>query len=137
MRRRRSRALLAPGAAASAAIAARGAARGTLGVLPAGLLALGASAVLFLYMCDESAPVKVKMLHASTKGPLLTSLAAQGFQVDKSIEGVEAAELSDEELTSQMYPQDAAAAAAPTITAKAAPRGGRKLVKRTKPVDVE
>ena len=88
-----------------------------------------ASATLFLYMCAEEAPVRTKMLHASTKGPFITSLAAQGLEVTKSIEGVDTDELTDAELESQLYAPAEGAAAAPTIT-KAAPRGGRRLVKR-------
>ena len=98
------------------------------------------SSVLFLYMCAEEAPVRTKMLHASTKGPFLSSLASMGLEVVKAIEGLETSELTDAELTGQVYAAEAAAAQAaaaqPTIT-KAAPKGGRKLVKRAKPVDVE
>ena len=35
-----------------------------------------AASQVFLYVCAEDAPVRVKMLHASTKGPFLTSLIA-------------------------------------------------------------
>ena len=96
------------------------------------------SATLFLYMCDEAAPVRTKMLHASTKGPFLQSLAAGGLAVAKAIEGVEPSELGDAELTRQLYAPAPGSAqdAQPAIT-KAAPKGGRRLVKRSnKPVDV-
>ena len=58
------------------------------------------------------------------------------MEVTKSIEGLEAAELTEAALTEQLYPTTADAAQ-PTVTAKAAPKGGRKLVKRNKPVDIE
>lgn len=95
------------------------------------------TAVLFLYMCDESAPVRSKMLHASTKGPFLQSLGASGLEVAKAIEGVEPSELTEAELSSQLYgAAPGSEPSQPTIT-KAAPKGGRRLVKRTnKPVDV-
>jgi twinfilin len=91
-------------------------------------------AVLFLYVCPEESPVRSKMLHASTKGPFITSITSGGgLEIAKSIEGLEASELTDPELRSQLYAAEAAAAAAaaPTIT-KAAPRGGRKLVSRNR-----
>ena len=92
-----------------------------------------APAVLFLYVCPEESPVRSKMLHASTKGPFLTSLTAGGLELAKSVEGLEAAELTDKELGAQLYAAEAAAAApaAPAMT-KAAPRGGRKLVSRNR-----
>ena len=95
------------------------------------------TALLFLYMCAEEAPVRSKMLHASSKGPFINSLKdAHGLEVAKSIEGVETGELTDAELTTQLYGAVGAGEPAPAIT-KAAPKGGRKLVKRSKPVDVE
>lgn len=92
------------------------------------------TALVFLYICPEDAPVRAKMLHASTKGPFVTGLQASGLEIVKSVEGVEAAELSDAELTSQLYAE--AVASGPTVVTKAAPRGGRKLVKkRADPVE--
>jgi twinfilin-like protein len=92
------------------------------------------SALLFLYICPEDAPVRAKMLHASTKGPFITQLEAAGFEFAKSIEGIEAAELTDAELTTQLYGGDeTAGSSGPKIISKAAPRGGRKLVKKTRP----
>ena len=55
----------------------------------------------------------------------------------KAIEGVDTAELSDAELTSQLYAAAAASEVAQPAITKAAPKGGRRLVKRTnKPIDV-
>jgi twinfilin-like protein len=51
-------------------------------------------AVLFLYMCPEDAPVKSKMLHASSKAPVVQSLPALGIEVAKSIEGLEPNEIT-------------------------------------------
>ena len=95
--------------------------------------ATATSSVVFIYLCPENAPVRSKMLHASTKGPFLKAL---GLEIAKSIEGVEAEELSDAELTRQVYASDAPSAdTGPAIISKAAPRGGRRLVKKTKPAD--
>ena len=67
------------------------------------------------------------MLHASTKGALLATLPKLGVEVTKSLEGVEAAEFTEAELTKLVYGGEKEAAA--TIT-KAAPKGGRRLVKK-------
>ena len=85
--------------------------------------------------------MRTKMLHASTKGPFLSSLASMGLEVVKAIEGLETSELTDAELEHGQVRSGGGRsstrpAAQPTIT-KAAPKGGRKLVKRAKPVDVE
>ena len=91
------------------------------------------SACLFLYMCPEDAPVRAKMLHASTKGPFLNALTAGGLEIAKSVEGLETAELTEAELTTQLYSAASdAAAAGPAVVTKAAPRGGRKLVSRNR-----
>jgi len=89
------------------------------------------TAVVFLYVCPEESPVKLKMLHASSKGSVLQSLETMGVSVVKSLEGVEASDLSAELLDSELYPPSADDAAMSNIT-KAAPRGGRKLNSRNK-----
>jgi twinfilin-like protein len=89
-----------------------------------------ASSVLFLYMCPEEAAVRSKMLHASSKAGVLSSLGAIGIDVAKSIEGVEAAEISEAELTTQLYGAEAQAAVQIT---KAAPKGGRRLIRKPRP----
>ena len=91
-----------------------------------------ASATLFLYMCPEDAPVRGKMLHASSKSAVLQSLPALGIEVGKSIEGLEPAELTDEELSTQLYGAPAGAPSAPIPMSKPAARGGRKLVRKNK-----
>jgi twinfilin-like protein len=97
--------------------------------------AAATSAVLFLYMCPEDAPVKQKMLHASSKGAMLQTIGAEGATVAKSLEGIEPAELSDATLATELYGAADAAAAAPVTMTKAAPRaGGRKLI-RKKPAE--
>ena len=84
-------------------------------------------------MCPEDAPVRAKMLHASTKGPFLNALTAGGLEIAKSVEGLETAELTEAELTTQLYSAASdAAAAGPAVVTKAAPRGGRKLVSRNR-----
>jgi len=88
-------------------------------------------AVVFLYVCPEESPVKLKMLHASSKGSVLQALEAQGVSVAKSLEGVEASDLSSDLLEAELYPPAADDGAMPSIT-KAAPRGGRKLNSRNK-----
>ena len=150
-----------------------------------------ATSVVFAYFCPEESPVRLKMLHASTKGailqtlpslgvevcptlpprphpgpklnatpeclargpamvrsraaqlrgarprpPVLSLAASPSLQVAKSIEGVEAAEFTEAELVSQVYGAEKEQAAAIT---KAAPKGGRRLVKKktADAVDVE
>ena len=96
---------------------------------------VAATSSLFLYICPESAPVRGKMLHASTEGPFISGLQASGLTFDKSVEGVEAAELTDSELLGQVYTEDVGDAGPKTVT-KAAPKGGRRLVKkRADPVE--
>jgi len=91
------------------------------------------SAVVFMYMCPEDAPVRGKMLHASSKGAILASLPAHGVEVAKTIEGLEPAEISEAELTSQLYGDESAGSGQPQQVTKAAPRGGRKLVRKPRP----
>ena len=86
-----------------------------------------ASSVLFLFMCPEDAPIRDKMVHASTKTPFVTALSDLG--IAKSIEGLEASELTEAELTKKLY-EDGARADEPKVVTKAAPRGGRRLVKK-------
>jgi len=95
-----------------------------------------ATSVVFAYFCPEESPVRLKMLHASTKGAILQTLPSLGVEVAKSIEGVEAAEFTEAELVSQVYGAEKEQAAAIT---KAAPKGGRRLVKKktADAVDVE
>ena len=100
-----------------------------------------ASEPLFIYMCPEESPVRSKMLHASTNGPMLTSFTSDGLEITTSIEGLEASELVDKELHEQVYAAAAGGGggAAPqgglAAMIKAAPpggRGGRKLVSRNR-----
>lgn len=92
----------------------------------------GRGATLFVYFCPEESAVRGKMLHASSKSTVLASLAALGVTPDKSLEGIDAAELSDDVLAAEVFPEAAAdGGAAPTMT-KAAPKGGRKLNSRNK-----
>ena len=88
---------------------------------------VSATAVLFAYFCPDEAPVRLKMLHASTKGAMLQSLPSLGVEVTKSIEGLEVSELTDAELMTLVYGTQREVAA--TIT-KAAPKGGRRLIKK-------
>jgi hypothetical protein len=97
-----------------------------------GLLLAGAQVVtIFFYSCPEASPVKLKMLHASSKGTMLQAVEGMGISVAKSLEGIEASELADGLLMAELYPSEGGSDATPTIT-KAAPRGGRKLNSRNK-----
>ena len=69
------------------------------------------------------------MLHASTKQSTLEGLVGYGVTVDKSLETSEPADVTEAWLTSELYPAEAASSQ-PAVTAKAAPRGGRRLVKK-------
>ena len=69
------------------------------------------------------------MLHASSKGSMVDGLVGFGIAVDKNLETSDPADVTEAWLTSEIYASEAAAAQ-PTVTAKAAPRGGRKLVKK-------
>ena len=60
---------------------------------------------------------------------VLGGLPALGIEVAKSIEGVEGAEICTAELTTQLYGA-ATADAGPVQVTKAAPKGGRRLVKK-------
>ena len=53
------------------------------------------TSVLFMYLCPEEAPVRAKMLHASTKSTIVQSLPSLGIEVAKSIEGLERSEITD------------------------------------------
>lgn len=86
---------------------------------------------IFFYSCPEASPVKLKMLHASSKGTMLQAVEGMGISVAKSLEGIEASELADGLLMAELYPSEGGSDATPTIT-KAAPRGGRKLNSRNK-----
>ena len=114
--------------------------------------------VLFVYMCPEDAPVRGKMLHASSKAsmvqpasdvqlsgaaafattprsahttrpPQVDGLASLGIAVEKSLEVTEASDLDEAAVTAEVYP--AAAEALTAAPKKAAPRGGRRLVKKS------
>jgi hypothetical protein len=50
---------------------------------PCHALQQGSTALLFLYSCPEASAVRAKMLHASCKGAVLTSLAERGMAVAK------------------------------------------------------
>ena len=80
-------------------------------------------------MCPEDAPVKSKMLHASSKALVVQSLPALGIEVAKSIEGLEPNEITIPELGSQLYAMNGSSAPLVPIT-KPAARGGRRLVRR-------
>ena len=56
-------------------------------------------------------------------------LVGFGIAVDKSLETSDPADVTDAWLASELY-APGAAAAQPAVMAKAAPRGGRKLVKK-------
>ena len=88
----------------------------------------GMGAVTFVYICPEETPIRSKMLHASSKAAVLQTINADGITVDRSFEGVEAHELTDT-LRLMETDQPAKSDAAPAIT-KAAPRGGRKLIRK-------
>ena len=116
--------------------------------------------VLFVYMCPEDAPVRGKMLHASSKASMVQDrlgpsnfsgpprlphtpphsphttlplqvdgLASLGIAVEKSLEVTEASDLDEAAVTAEVYP--AAAEALTAAPKKAAPRGGRRLVKKS------
>lgn len=88
-------------------------------------------AVIFLYVCPENSAVKLKMLHASSKGSVLHDLESLGIVADKSLEGVEAADLTETFLLMELYPSSNSDDIQTTFT-KAAPKGGRKLHSRNK-----
>ena len=90
--------------------------------------------VLFVFCCPDDAPVRGKMLHASSKSSMLEGLQqAFGVVVDKSIEISDPADLTEAWLTAEVYGQaPSASGASATLTAKAAPRGGRKLIRKPK-----
>lgn len=72
------------------------------------------------------------MLHASSKSSMLEGLQqAFGVAVDKSIEINDPADLTEAWLAAEVYGQaPSASGASAALTAKAAPRGGRKLTSR-------
>eukprot|EP00964_Phaeocystis_antarctica_P091862 scaffold58972_cov63-Phaeocystis_antarctica.AAC.2 len=74
------------------------------------------------------------MLHASSKSSMLEGLQqAFGVVVDKSIEISDPADLTEAWLTAEVYGQaPSASGATAAITAKAAPRGGRRLIRKPK-----
>ena len=85
-----------------------------------------AVATLFLYMRPEEAPIRAKMLHASSKGPFLASLTASGLEVTKAIEGLEEHELTAAGLSNELYvynvePEDEAPPPPPGVNPKRAP----------------
>ena len=61
------------------------------------------SAVVFLFMRPEDAPLRGKMLHASSMRPFVASLQASGLEIAKVIEGLELHEVNDKELNAQLY----------------------------------
>ena len=63
---------------------------------------VGAQHILFLFLRPESAPLRQKILHASSMWPLIQKLQAGGVAITKSIEGIERDDLSDTELASHM-----------------------------------
>ena len=63
---------------------------------------VGAEHILFLFLRPESAPLRQKILHASSMWPLIQKLQAGGVAITKSIEGIERDDLSDKELASEM-----------------------------------
>lgn len=85
--------------------------------------------VVFLLCCPDDAPARSKMLHASSKGSMVDGLVGFGITVDKNLETSDPADVTEAWLTSEIYASEAAPAQ-PTVTTKAAPRGGRKLVKK-------
>ena len=90
--------------------------------------------VLFVFCCPDDAPVRGKMLHASSKSSMLEGLQqAFGVVVEKSIEINEPADLTEAWLSAEVYGQaPSASGASATLTAKAAPRGGRRLIRKPK-----
>lgn len=87
--------------------------------------------VIFIFTCPDDAPVRAKMLHASSKSSMLEGLQAFGVTVDKSLEINDPADVTEEWLEAEVRGQaQGASGASATVTAKAAPRGGRKLVKK-------
>ena len=90
--------------------------------------------ILFVFCCPDDAPVRGKMLHASSKSSMLEGLQGTfGVLVDKSIEISDPADLTEEWLAAEVSGQaPSASGAAATLTAKAAPRGGRKLIRKPK-----
>ena len=90
--------------------------------------------ILFVFCCPDDAPVRGKMLHASSKSSMLEGLQETfGVLVDKSIEISDPADLTDEWLAAEVSGQaPSASGASATLTAKAAPRGGRKLIRKPK-----
>ena len=60
-------------------------------------------AVVFLFMRPEDAPLRGKMLHASSMRPFVASLQASGLEIAKVIEGLELHEVNDKELSAQLY----------------------------------
>uniref|UniRef100_A0A7S0L591 ADF-H domain-containing protein n=1 Tax=Coccolithus braarudii TaxID=221442 RepID=A0A7S0L591_9EUKA len=82
--------------------------------------------VLFIYCCPEHSKVRAKMLHASTKGGVITYLETTGVQVAKSLEVSDLDDLTESLITDEMHPTVQQEKA----ISKPAPRGGRKLVKR-------
>ena len=88
------------------------------------------TSLLFLYICPETRRCARKVLHTEHQGPFITQLQAAGFEFAKSIEGIEAAKLTDAELASQVYGADAAAAAPQARRRhQGGAQGGRKLVR--------
>jgi hypothetical protein len=74
------------------------------------------------------------MLHASSKSSMLEGLQETfGVLVDKSIEISDPADLTEAWLAAEVSGQaPSASGASATLTAKAAPRGGRKLIRKPK-----
>ena len=71
------------------------------------------------------------MWQASSKSSMLEGLQAFGVTVDKSLEINDPADVTEEWLEAEVRGQaQGASGASATVTAKAAPRGGRKLVKK-------
>mmetsp|Transcript_1990 Transcript_1990/g.3904 ORF Transcript_1990/g.3904 Transcript_1990/m.3904 type:complete len:338 (-) Transcript_1990:110-1123(-) len=92
--------------------------------------------VLFIFCCPDDAPVRGKMLHASSKASMLEGLQqAFGVGVDKSLEISDAADVTEDWLKAEVYgAAPSASGAAVTLTAKArAPGGSRKLTRKQAP----
>ena len=61
------------------------------------------TSTLLVYIRPEGAPLRAKMIHASSMRPLVESVRALGVEVSKSIDGLEPEELSEGELAKQLY----------------------------------
>eukprot|EP00967_Tisochrysis_lutea_P057460 scaffold72871_cov30-Tisochrysis_lutea.AAC.1 len=99
----------------------------------------GTKSLVFVYSCPEMSAVRSKMLHASCKGALLTTLSERGLGVVKAVEG-EPSEHTHANIGAELAAAHSAASSGglgeclaldvePKVL-KVAPRGGRKLTSR-------